>query len=130
MRPPILERRTTSTPEPSMMRTEGTTSTRDPSTRVGRAPSRSPRISVLGPPRLFADRTTILLRELGLDARSPRAVGSRDGARARLAHLRRGLATDLFVHLSGRSRFGRLQRCLASLGVPTLLVWPGSDVAR
>lgn len=102
---------------------------RDGATPDDGSPARALRVSVLGPPMLFADRTASLLRGFGFDARVSRGTGGPAGDRpSRLARVRRGLAADVFMHLSGRSRFGRLQRFLAGLGVPTLIVWTGSDV--
>lgn len=89
------------------------------------------RVSVLSPPELFANRTTDLLRSMGVDARRPRPSGyTLRGVRARLDRTRRGLATDVFLHMCGRRDLGRLQTWLARLGIPTLMVWIGSDAPR
>jgi glycosyl transferase family 1 len=87
------------------------------------------RVSVLSPPDLFADRTVALLNSLGVDARRPRPVDSVRGLSSRLERTRRGLATDVVLHMSGKQRLSRLQSCLAWLGVPTVMLWIGSDVA-
>jgi hypothetical protein len=90
--------------------------------------TRALRVSVLGPPELFADKTVSLLCEWGIDAQRPDPP--KPGLRGRFDRIRRGLATDIFLHMCGRQDLGRLQAWLSRLGVPTLIVWIGSDVPR
>ena len=97
--------------------------------RAGRR-ARLLRVTVLGGPELFAHRTVDLLRGMGVDARTAQTPSEGFGAfRARLERVRRGLATDVFFHMSGVRDLKRRQVWLAHLGVPTLMVWIGSDVA-
>ena len=88
------------------------------------------RVSVLGPPDLFADRTVVLLDGQGIDARRPKwpADGRFRAPRVRLERIRRGLATDVFFHMYGQRHLGRMESWLARLGVPTLILWIGDDV--
>lgn len=95
-------------------------------TSVGARPLR---VAVLGPPELFADMTVHFLRSQGVDARRPVPdVGSSPDFRSRLQRTRRALAVDVFFHMSGVRDLKRLQTWLARLGVPTLILWIGSDV--
>ena len=97
------------------------------SERSGGPPSRPLRVAVLGPPDLFADRTVDLLRSFGVDARRP-AWPLGGNLRYRLERARRGLAADVVFHMSGRRELSGIQTWLARLGVPTLILWIGSDV--
>ena len=84
----------------------------------------------MGGAELFAHRTVDLLRSMGVDARIAQTPSEGFGAfRARLERIRRGLATDVHLHMSGVRDLKRLQAWLVHVGVPTLMVWIGSDVA-
>ena len=123
-RRPSLARSTDASPEKSMHDGE-----RRSDRNVSRR-SRPLRVSVLGPPELFADRTVDLLRSQGIDARRPKwpADGRFRAPRVRLERIRRGLATDVFFHMYGQRHLGRMESWLARLGVPTLILWIGDDV--
>jgi glycosyl transferase family 1 len=89
------------------------------------------RVTVVGPPELLAERTVALLRGLGIDARRPSRPSQDLGAlSSRLERIRRGLATDAFLHVSGGRDLKRLQVWLMQLGVPTVMAWIGSDVLK
>jgi hypothetical protein len=89
------------------------------------------RVTVVGPPELFAERTVSLLKNMGIDARKPARPSEGLGAlRSRLERIRRGLATDAFLHVSGGRDLVRLQVWLARLGIPTVMAWIGSDVPK
>jgi hypothetical protein len=87
------------------------------------------RVSVVGPPELFADRTVELLRGMGIDARrTGRRVDGSEGVPKRIERIKRGLSTDVFFHMCGDRALSRLQHWLARLGIPTLILWIGSDI--
>lgn len=89
------------------------------------------RVTVVGPPELFAQRIVTLLKSVGIDARTPSPPSERLGAlRLRLERIRRALATDAFLHVSGERDLKRLQVWLTQLGVPTVMLWIGSDVPK
>ena len=97
--------------------------------RPGNRKRRALRVSVLGSPELFADRTVALLTDFGVDARRPKLqVGGSWDLRSRLALIRLGLATDVFLYMSGRPSLSRLQGVLGRLGIPTIFLWIGSDI--
>lgn len=77
---------------------------------------------------MFAERTVALLERLGMDSRRPRSVDGLRATRSRLVRVRDALATDVFVDIYGTHRLKRLRRLLAWLGVPTVIVWIGTDV--
>jgi hypothetical protein len=100
-----------------------------PRYRTARATSRPLRVTVVGPPDIFADRTVTLLNGQGIDARKASPPTEGLGAlRSRLDRIERGLATDVFLHMCGMRDLKRLQVWLGKLGIPTLILWIGSDV--
>ena len=92
--------------------------------------SRPLRVTVTGS-ELFAGRIVALLRGFGLDALLlERPSEGLSPFRSRLERIRHGLATDVFLRIYGRRDLSRLQIWLARLGVPTIILWVGSDVTN
>lgn len=87
------------------------------------------RVTVSGP-ELFADRAAALLDGMGVDARTTRSVEGFGVLRSTFVRVRDALATDVFLDIYGSRRLNRLQGLLARIGVPTLIVWVGTDVLR
>jgi len=87
------------------------------------------RVTVSGP-ELFVGRTVELLRGMGFDARRAPSVNGLGAFRRRIAKIRIGAATDVFLDIYGARGFDRLQGPLARIGVPTLMLWVGSDVVK
>lgn len=85
------------------------------------------RVAVSGP-ELFVDRTVELLNGMGIDARRQPSTGGLGAFRRRLATASVGIATDVFLDIYGARRLDRLRGPLARIGVPTLMLWVGSDV--
>ena len=80
-------------------------------------------------PELFADRPWFSSTASGSMREGPScAVHGRFGApRVALERIRRGLSPDVFFHMYGRRRPGQTRICLARLGIPTIVLWIGSD---
>lgn len=87
------------------------------------------RVTVSGP-ELFANRAAALLEGMGVDTRTTRSVEGFGVLRSTFVRVRDAFATDVFLDIYGSRRLNRLQRLLARIGIPTLIVWVGTDVLR
>ena len=81
-----------------------------------------------GSPELFADRVSNFSAVSGSTPGGPWPRWPASAPPPPTRGIRRGLATDVFLLMSGQRHLGRRLSWLSRLGIPTVMLWIGSDV--